>query len=119
MTYRHTMGCVFVGIVVLMGVLLYIQPANVIDGFTTMLFEDPSWFAVGEPGSIPPSLARGERWRDNGALSCGPDHGGVCSQEGYMCINGFCKPNIPPYMPPYSDLPVRPAVSTWPTPGHP
>jgi hypothetical protein len=93
MGYRQTMGCVFVGIVVLMGVLLYIQPANVIDGFATMLFED------------------------NGALSCGPDHGGVCSQEGYKCINGFCKPNRPPYRPPYSDLPVRPAVSTWPTPG--
>jgi len=85
------MGLVFAGIVILMGVLLYIQPANVIDAFTDMLFED------------------------NGALSCGQDHGGVCTQPGHRCINGFCKTEDPPTMPRYSDLPVRPAVSTWPS----
>jgi len=81
------MGILFVVLAIGMGLCLYYQP-EVIDAFTNMVFED------------------------HGDQSCGPDHGGVCP-EPYRCINGYCKSDVPPTLPTFTTLPIRPARSTY------
>ena len=46
---------------------------------------------------------------------CGPEVGKVCP-DGLRCMNGYCKSDIPPTLPPVSDLPVRPARYEYPVP---
>jgi hypothetical protein len=86
MVNRHIMGLLFVAIAAIMIVCVYYQPV-IVDGFANMVIYD------------------------HGSRSCGQDHGGVCPGQGQgeRCINGYCKTDNPPTLPPFSDLPVRPA----------
>lgn len=45
---------------------------------------------------------------------CGPNLG-VCP-DGLRCINGYCKTDIAPSLPPLSDLPIRPDRYVYPVP---
>lgn len=45
---------------------------------------------------------------------CGPNLG-VCP-DGLRCLNGYCKSDVPPSLPPLSDLPIRPDRYAYPVP---
>jgi hypothetical protein len=43
---------------------------------------------------------------------CGVGLAPCAGRPGMHCMNGYCKGDNPPTLPPFSDLPIRPAV--WP-----
>lgn len=45
---------------------------------------------------------------------CGPNFG-VCP-DGLRCLNGYCKTDVAPKLPPLSDLPIRPDRYVYPVP---